>query len=74
MTPTATLTDLPPSAKFILWVLDYQGPLTRREIIDETGLDTRTVERSLSQLTDADLIESAANPEDPRGYVYSPTI
>ena len=73
MTPTATLTDLPPSAKFILWVLDYQGPLTRRDIMAETGLSRPTVERSLAQLDESDLIETARDPADPRAQLYSPS-
>lgn len=63
MTPTIAdredVADLPPSTKFVLWILeDADRPLRKTEI-EQRGFDLpeRTVERSLSQLRERDLVE-----------------
>ncbi|WP_243674866.1 helix-turn-helix domain-containing protein [Vulcanisaeta distributa] len=42
--------DLPPSAKFILKILEYEGQLTQKEIVEKTMLPSRTVRNALSIL------------------------
>ncbi|MGC8571089.1 MAG: NAD(+)/NADH kinase [Caldivirga sp.] len=44
------ISDLPPSAKLILKVLEYEGPLTPKEIIEKTLIPQRTVRASLRLL------------------------
>lgn len=49
--------DLPPSAKFILKILEYEGQLTQKEIIEKTMLPSRTVRNALSILIRKGLIQ-----------------
>ncbi|WP_069806384.1 winged helix-turn-helix transcriptional regulator [Vulcanisaeta thermophila] len=42
--------DLPPSAKFIMKVLEYEGQLTQREISEKTMLPGRTIRYALNLL------------------------
>ncbi|WP_243680675.1 NAD(+)/NADH kinase [Vulcanisaeta souniana] len=42
--------DLPPSAKFILKILEYEGQLTQKEIMEKTMLPSRTVRNALNIL------------------------
>lgn len=49
--------DLPPSAKFILKILEYEGQLTQREIMEKTMLPSRTVRNALSILLKKGLIQ-----------------
>ncbi|MFP3216103.1 MAG: ATP-NAD kinase [Vulcanisaeta sp.] len=48
--------DLPPSAKFILKILEYEGQLTPKEIIEKTMLPSRTVRHALNILMRRGLI------------------
>ncbi|MFP3491312.1 MAG: winged helix-turn-helix transcriptional regulator [Vulcanisaeta sp.] len=48
--------DLPPSAKFILKILEYEGQLTQREIAEKTMLPSRTVRHAISVLMRRGLI------------------
>ncbi|MGC8542521.1 MAG: winged helix-turn-helix transcriptional regulator [Vulcanisaeta sp.] len=49
--------DLPPSAKFILKILEYEGQLTQREIAEKTMLPSRTVRNAISILMRRGLIK-----------------
>lgn len=48
---------LPPSAKFILYLLKVKGPLNRKRIIKETMMPDRTVGFALKKLLDKNLIQ-----------------
>jgi DNA-binding MarR family transcriptional regulator len=65
------LADLPPSAKLVAKVLEYDGPLTQRELSDETLLPTRTVRYALNRLDDAGVVESRVSFTDARKRIYS---
>lgn len=52
---------LPPSAKFILYLLKLKGPMNRKRIIKETLMPDRTVGFALKLLLDKNLISK----EDP---------
>jgi len=41
------LDDLPPSAKLVFKVLEYNGSLTQKGIVEESMLSARTVEESM---------------------------
>ena len=45
-----TLNSLPPSCKFVLYILKRTGPLTQQEIIRKSLLPKRTVVFSLKKL------------------------
>jgi NAD+ kinase len=65
--------DLPPSAKLVLKVLEYQGRLTQKEIIEETMLPARTVRYALSLLISEGLIRKHVSLRDSRQGVYNVT-
>lgn len=66
-----TLRDLPPSAKLVLKVLEYDDRLTQSEIATETLLPPRTVRYALSRLEEIDAVESRFSFADARKRLYS---
>lgn len=65
--------ELPPSAKLVLKVLEYQGQLTQKEIIEETMLPARTVRYALSLLISEGLTKKHISLRDSRQGIYSVT-
>lgn len=65
------LADLPPSAKLVAKVLEYDGPLTQQELSEETLLPTRTVRYALNRLEEADVVESRVSFTDARKRIYT---
>jgi DNA-binding MarR family transcriptional regulator len=55
--------NLPPAAKFILYILDVKKLLTRTQIIRETLLPKRTVGASLTILIDEGFISKVCGKE-----------
>ncbi|MFB6353043.1 MAG: ArsR family transcriptional regulator, partial [Halobacteriales archaeon] len=43
-----TLADVPPSAKLVYKVLEYNGGLTQKEIVERSMLSQRTVRDALA--------------------------
>jgi DNA-binding MarR family transcriptional regulator len=66
--------DLPPSAKLVAKVLDYEGSATQSRLSEETLLPPRTVRYALSRLEEADAVESRFSFSDARKRVYSLAI
>lgn len=66
------LDDLPPSAKLVFKVLEYDAPLTQQELSDQTRLPSRTTRHALSKLTDAGLVNKQISLSDARKYHYTP--
>lgn len=56
------VSDLPPSAKLILKVLEYEGPLTPKEIMEKTLIPQRTVRASLRLLVRRGLVSRLIVP------------
>jgi DNA-binding MarR family transcriptional regulator len=65
------LSDLPPSAKLVYKVLEYEGPLTQEGIADESRLCPRTVRYALGNLEERELVASRVCLEDARQSKYS---
>ncbi len=63
--------ELPPSAKLVAKVLEYNDTLTQSELAEETLLPPRTVRYALSRLEDADVVESRFSFSDARKRLYS---
>ncbi len=63
--------DLPPSAKLVAKVLDYNETLTQSEIAEETLLPPRTVRYALSRLEEEDVVDSRFSFADARKRLYS---
>ncbi|CQH59227.1 NP_1176A family transcription regulator [Halobacterium hubeiense] len=68
------LTDLPPSAKLVFKVLEYDSPLTQAELRERTRLSKRTTRHGLSLLKDAGLIEERVYIPDARKRIYEPRV
>ncbi|MFB6162391.1 MAG: MarR family transcriptional regulator [Halococcoides sp.] len=65
--------DLPPSAKLVYKVLEYNGPLTQKGIVQESMLSARTVRYALERLEDADVVEEDIYFADARQNIYELT-
>jgi transcriptional regulator, ArsR family len=63
--------DLPPSAKLVAKVLDYNDTLTQSELADETLLPPRTVRYALNRLEEADVVDSRFSFTDARKRIYN---
>ena len=67
---STSLEDLPPSAKLVFKILEYEGALTTKEITNKTGLPARTVRYALNLLLDKRLIIKRYYNRDARISVY----
>jgi len=68
-----TLQDLPPSAKLVAKVLEYNDSLTQSQLAEETLLPPRTVRYALTRLEDAEVVESRFSFADARKRIYTLT-
>jgi DNA-binding Lrp family transcriptional regulator len=62
--------DLPPSAKLVYKVLEYDGPLTQKGIVEESMLSARTVRYALERLDEIGVIEEDVYFADARQNLY----
>ncbi len=68
------LNDLPPSAKLVFKVLEYDSPLTQAELRDRTRLSKRTTRHGLALLKEANLVEERVYIPDARKRIYEPRV
>lgn len=71
--PTEQLSELPPSAKLVFYVLKQQSPLTQKEICNEALLADRTVRYALKRLNENELIKAQISVSDARQQLYAPS-
>lgn len=71
---TEQLKDLPPSAKLVAKVLEYEGTQTQDSLAAETLLPPRTVRYALNRLEKAHIVESRISFADARKRLYALTI
>lgn len=64
------LISLPPSSKFILYLLKRTGPLNQRQIIKKSLLPKRTVVYSLKKLGEREFIRKYTDGRDKRLRIY----
>lgn len=64
------LIEMPPSAKLVLKVLEYEGPMTQKDIVQRTLLPPRTVRYALSLLLRKGLVMKTPNLRDARQSMY----
>ena len=69
-----TVRELPPSAKLVVKVLEYNDTLSQSEIAEETLLPPRTVRYALSRLEDEGAIDARFSFSDARKRLYSLAI
>jgi len=67
----AAVEELPPSAKLVAKVLEYEDTLTQGELAEETLLPPRTVRYALTRLEEHDAVESRFSFTDARKRLYS---
>ena len=65
------LAAAPPSARFVLKLLEFEGPLTQQEMIRESGLSPRTIRNALSFLLAQGLVTKEPSLRDARQDVYT---
>ena len=63
--------DLPPSAKLVAKVLEYNERLTQSQLAAETMLPSRTVRYAITRLEAVDAVESRFSFTDARKRVYA---
>ncbi|MEF8808742.1 MarR family transcriptional regulator [Natronomonas sp.] len=66
--------DLPPSAKLVAKVLEYNDRLTQSQLAEETMLPARTVRYALTRLEEVDAVDSRFSFTDARKRVYALSI
>lgn len=64
------LLKIPPSAKLILKTLEYEGPLTHRELMKKTMLPDRTMRQALALLIDKGMVKRRPLLRDARQKLY----
>ena len=69
-TDTEGLEDLPPSAKLVFKVLEYNGSLTQKGIVEESMLSARTVRYALERLEDIGVVDEDVYFADARQNLY----
>lgn len=62
--------DVPPSAKLVYEVLEYDGPGTQQELVERSMLSSRTVRDALGRLQDAGLVHETLYDPDARQRLY----
>ena len=75
--PTGTWDDvreLPPSAKLVAKVLEYNETMTQQQIAEETLLPARTVRYALNRLEEENVINSRFSFADARKRLYTLAI
>ena len=68
------LEELPPSAKLVAKVLEYNGTLTQSQLSEETLLPARTVRYALNRLEEEGAVTSRFSFADARKRIYTLTV
>lgn len=61
--------SLPPSCRYVLFVLDDHQEASRQELLELTDLPERTLDEALRTLENCDLVLKARKSEDPTQVV-----
>ena len=64
------LDDLPPSSKLVYKVLEYDGPMTQKELVSESMLSARTVRYALDRLDERGVVDEEIYFADARQSLY----
>jgi len=74
MSQDEALADLPPSAKLVFKVLEYNGGLTQKQIVEESMLSPRTVRYALERLEAIGAVSEDVYFADARQNLYELSI
>lgn len=66
--------ELPPSGKLVLKVLEYNGGLTQKQIVEKSRLSQRTVRDALDRLQEQGIVEKNIYIPDARQNLYTLTV
>src|SRR5215211_1816393 len=66
--------DLDGAAYGLLVLLDDAGPLRASDVVGRLGLDKSTVSRQVASLVELGLVDRAADPDDGRAQVLTPSV
>lgn len=69
-----TIADVPPSAKLVYKVLEYNGPLTQKQIVERSMLSQRTVRDALARLREIGIVSEEVYIPDARQNLYELTV
>ena len=69
-----TIADVPPSAKLVYKVLEYNGPLTQKQIVERSMLSQRTVRDALARLREIGVVSEEVYIPDARQNLYELTL
>ncbi len=61
---------MPPSAKLVLKILEYEGAMSQRDLVDRTLLPARTVRLALSHLLSKGYVRKKVSLRDARQRIY----
>lgn len=70
-TAAQQIVPLPPSAKLIYRVLESDGQLTQKDLVERTALPSRTVRYALGRLKEKNLLVKRFSIMDARQSLYS---
>jgi DNA-binding MarR family transcriptional regulator len=60
---------LPPSAKFVRYVLEEDGPCTRQELIEKTELPEDSIDNAVSELSEREIATKTRESGDLRTVI-----
>ncbi|AGB15789.1 hypothetical protein Halru_1172 [Halovivax ruber XH-70] len=66
--------ELPPSAKLVAKVLEYNDTMSQQQLAEETLLPARTVRYAISRLEEANVVDSRFSFTDARKRLYTLAI
>lgn len=69
-----TIADVPPSAKLVYKVLEYNGALTQKDIVERSMLSQRTVRDALARLREIGVVSEEVYIPDARQNLYKLTV
>ncbi len=69
-----TIADVPPSAKLVYKVLEYNGALTQKQIVERSMLSQRTVRDALTRLREIGVVSEEVYIPDARQNLYELTV
>ena len=72
--PENSIEDLPPSAKLVYKVLEYDGALTQQQIAERSMLSQRTVRDAIGRLREIDAVTEDVYIPDARQSLYELSV
>jgi len=74
MNEDRTIEDAPPSAKLVYKVLEYNGGLTQKGIVEQSMLSQRTVRDAIDRLQALGVVRESVYIPDARQSLYELTV